>query len=102
LSSSIPRFGNVEQVASERIGRETVTYVSNIYKYYVAYRLVLEKNQRRAATKQVPKAAEGKNRGPRLDTMRGLRQGGGREATVNKEKTSPWDLRGGIHPPWVS
>ena len=41
-------FGNVEQVASERIGRETVTYVSNIYKYYVAYRLVLEENQRRA------------------------------------------------------
>ncbi len=33
-------FGNVEQIASERIGRETVTYVSNIYKYYVAYRLV--------------------------------------------------------------
>ena len=30
-------FGNVERVASERIGRETVTYVSNIYKYYVAY-----------------------------------------------------------------
>jgi len=25
-------FGNVEQIASERIGRETVTYVSNIYK----------------------------------------------------------------------
>ncbi|HEU4688685.1 MAG TPA: transglycosylase SLT domain-containing protein, partial [Vicinamibacterales bacterium] len=25
-------FGNVERVASERIGRETVTYVSNIYK----------------------------------------------------------------------
>jgi membrane-bound lytic murein transglycosylase MltF len=53
-------FGNVEQVASERIGRETVTYVSNIYKYYVAYRLVLEENQRRAATKQALKAAEGK------------------------------------------
>ena len=33
-------FGNVERVASERIGRETVTYVSNIYKYYVAYRLI--------------------------------------------------------------
>ena len=42
-------FGNVEQVASERIGRETVTYVSNIYKYYVAYRLVLEERERRAA-----------------------------------------------------
>ena len=26
-------FGNVEVIAAERIGRETVTYVSNIYKY---------------------------------------------------------------------
>jgi hypothetical protein len=33
-------FHNVELVAAERIGRETVTYVSNIYKYYVAYTLV--------------------------------------------------------------
>ena len=24
-------------MVSERIGRETVTYVANIYKYYVAY-----------------------------------------------------------------
>ena len=37
-------FGNVEQIASERIGRETVTYVANIFKYYVAYRLVVEEN----------------------------------------------------------
>jgi membrane-bound lytic murein transglycosylase MltF len=44
-------FGNVEQVASERIGRETVTYVANIYKYYIAYRLVLEERDRRAAAK---------------------------------------------------
>jgi hypothetical protein len=27
----------VEHVAGERIGRETVQYVSNIYKYYIAY-----------------------------------------------------------------
>jgi membrane-bound lytic murein transglycosylase MltF len=33
-------FNNVERIAAERIGRETVTYVSNIYKYYVAYLLV--------------------------------------------------------------
>ena len=33
-------FGNVEVVAARRIGRETVQYVSNIAKYYVAYRLV--------------------------------------------------------------
>jgi len=32
--------GNVERVASERIGRETVTYVSNIYKYYITYKLL--------------------------------------------------------------
>ena len=44
-------FGNVEQIASERIGRETVTYVGNIYKYYVAYRLIVEESERRAATK---------------------------------------------------
>ena len=33
-------FHNVERIAAEKIGRETVTYVSNIYKYYVAYALV--------------------------------------------------------------
>ena len=30
-------FRNVETVAAEEIGRETVQYVSNIYKYYIAY-----------------------------------------------------------------
>jgi len=44
-------FGNVERVASERIGRETVTYVSNIFKYYVAYRLIAEQMERRSAAK---------------------------------------------------
>lgn len=45
-------FGNVELVASERIGRETVTYVSNIYKYYVAYKLITEERARREAAKK--------------------------------------------------
>jgi membrane-bound lytic murein transglycosylase MltF len=44
-------FGNVERVVSERIGRETVTYVANIYKYYVAYRLVTERRDARATAK---------------------------------------------------
>ena len=44
-------FGNVERVASERIGRETVTYVSNIYKYYVTYRLITATRERRDAAK---------------------------------------------------
>jgi len=36
-------FNNVEEVAAKRIGRETVQYVSNIYKYYIAYKLIFER-----------------------------------------------------------
>jgi membrane-bound lytic murein transglycosylase MltF len=36
-------FDNVEIIAAERIGRETVTYVSNIFKYFVGYQLTLER-----------------------------------------------------------
>ena len=36
-------FNSVEVVAAKRVGRETVQYVSNIYKYYIAYRLVADK-----------------------------------------------------------
>jgi len=36
-------FNNVEVVAAKRIGRETVQYVSNILKYYVAYKMLSEK-----------------------------------------------------------
>jgi len=35
-------FQNVEYVVAEKIGQETITYVSNIYKYYIAYRLIIE------------------------------------------------------------
>ncbi|TDN70144.1 transporter substrate-binding domain-containing protein [Paraburkholderia sp. BL10I2N1] len=35
-------FNNVEIVVAERIGMETPTYVRNVYKYYVSYRLVTE------------------------------------------------------------
>ena len=44
-------FGNVEQITSEKVGRETVQYVANIYKYYVAYRLVMETEQASAKAK---------------------------------------------------
>lgn len=33
-------FDNVEYVAAQRIGRETVEYVANIYKYHIAFRLI--------------------------------------------------------------
>jgi membrane-bound lytic murein transglycosylase MltF len=36
-------FNNVELVAAKTIGAETVTYVSNIYKYYIAYKMVAER-----------------------------------------------------------
>jgi len=51
-------FNNVEVVVAEDVGRETVQYVSNIYKYYVAYKLTLERAQQRESAKQ-PKAAAG-------------------------------------------
>jgi membrane-bound lytic murein transglycosylase MltF len=41
-------FHNVEYVAAEKIGSESVTYVSNIYKYYIAYKLLTEANAERA------------------------------------------------------
>ena len=44
-------FNNVEVIASEKIGRETVQYVSNIYKYYLAYRMLLEQQQLRQKAK---------------------------------------------------
>jgi membrane-bound lytic murein transglycosylase MltF len=40
-------FGNVEVAAAKVIGRETVQYVSNIYKYYIAYRMVTEQRERK-------------------------------------------------------
>lgn len=45
-------FGNVEHAAADIVGRETVQYVSNIYKYYVAYRLAVERARERAKVKQ--------------------------------------------------
>ena len=38
-------FGNVELIVSQRVGQTTVQYVSNIYKYYVAYKLVVEQGE---------------------------------------------------------
>jgi membrane-bound lytic murein transglycosylase MltF len=40
-------FGHVEVVAAREIGRETVQYVSNIYKYYVSYQLIQEQRDAR-------------------------------------------------------
>jgi hypothetical protein len=39
-------------VAAKEIGRETVQYVANIYKYYIAYRFTLEQQSRHAEARQ--------------------------------------------------
>ena len=51
-------FNNVEIVVAEKIGTETTTYVRNIYKYYVAYRLMLDAQAEAAKAREqvgVPK-----------------------------------------------
>jgi len=45
-------FNNVEVIAARRIGRETVQYVGNIYKYYVAYKRILEQAQEKKRLKK--------------------------------------------------
>ena len=40
-------INNVEVIAAARIGAETVNYVSNIYKYYVAYKLIAVQQEQR-------------------------------------------------------
>ncbi len=37
-------FDHVEIIAARRIGRETVTYVSNVFKYYVGYQLAVQRS----------------------------------------------------------
>jgi membrane-bound lytic murein transglycosylase MltF len=52
-------FNNVEIVTAEKVGIETTTYVRNIYKYYTAYKLMLDiEEAQKAAREQI---APGKN-----------------------------------------
>ena len=45
-------LNNVEVIAAHRIGAETVNYVSNIYKYYVAYKLIAEQEEQRRKARE--------------------------------------------------
>jgi len=45
-------FNNVELVAADRIGSETVNYVSNIYKYYTAYKLLVAQDEERRKARE--------------------------------------------------
>ena len=51
-------FNNVELIAARRVGQETVVYVRNIYKYYVAYKLQVDMlDARRAAAAKLAPAS---------------------------------------------
>jgi hypothetical protein len=45
-------FGNVEVVTAEKLGIETTTYVRNIFKYYVSYKLTQDAQARAAKLRQ--------------------------------------------------
>ena len=47
-------------ITAEKIGSETVTYVSNIFKYYIAYKLVAEHAKKRQEALEKFKGEEGK------------------------------------------
>ncbi|BAO43136.1 MltF family protein [Thiolapillus brandeum] len=40
-------FGNVEVAAAKIVGRETVRYVANIYKYYTAYKYLIQAEEKK-------------------------------------------------------
>lgn len=50
-------FGNVELVVGAKVGRETVVYVGNIYKYYVSYRLLAARAEERKELRSPAQAA---------------------------------------------
>ncbi|WP_156493148.1 lytic transglycosylase F [Oleiphilus sp. HI0125] len=45
-------FGNVEHAVARHVGRETVSYVANISKYFIAYQLIEEQQKIRDAVKE--------------------------------------------------
>jgi membrane-bound lytic murein transglycosylase MltF len=54
-------FENVEAIAAREIGRETVDYVSNIYKYYLAYSLLFERRTARERAESTARAGPRRN-----------------------------------------
>ena len=50
-------FNNVELVTAEKVGIETTTYVRNIFKYYVAYKLMLDIHEAQKKAREAVKEA---------------------------------------------
>ncbi len=47
-------FNNVELGAARKVGRETVQYVSNIYKYYISYQLISQRSKAQERARDTP------------------------------------------------
>ncbi len=69
-------FDNVELIAAEKIGRETVQYVSNIYKYYVAYTLIIEDEEARRKAMGRAREEGVVSPGPRASRLRAAAHAG--------------------------
>lgn len=52
-------FNHVEVIAAEKVGRETVQYVSNFHMYYLAYKMIVEQGQERQKAKEEAKKEAG-------------------------------------------
>ena len=50
-------FDNVELTVARSVGQETVTYVGNVYKYYIAYKLALEEGKMPSSADALKRAA---------------------------------------------
>jgi len=51
-------FHNVEYAVAKKVGAETVNYVSNIYKYYIGWKIMSERESERAQAKQAHKSTK--------------------------------------------
>ena len=51
-------FQNVEYAVAKKVGAETVNYVANIYKYYIGWKLMSEREAERARLKQAQAPAK--------------------------------------------
>ena len=48
-------FQNVEYAVAKKVGSQPIEYVSNIYKYYVGWKLMTERQATRAQLKHIEK-----------------------------------------------
>lgn len=53
-------FNNVELVMAEKVGMEPTTYVRNIFKYYVAYKMMVEQKEEARKAREQLEAGAGK------------------------------------------